>query len=109
MKNPFYRRVRCDGVKSPWYMGLSYRLYDPDEYMLVAMPFNVLTAIVRNMFISLRRNFEIPMCPKDAYWQGFQNGKKEGFDEGVLAGRKDGMIDARKQMALEKDDEQGTK
>lgn len=82
---PLQRRVRAprlifevnEGSILPAWYGLAWHRYHKLSAVCMPLPFNILAAALRGVWIWLRFGFlPVPCNPLDAYWQGLQDGRR---------------------------------
>lgn len=60
------------GEKPPWYMGLAYREWHRDSYVLLPIPVNFVVRYARDFWAWLRNGGSWPRALDEAYFKGYR-------------------------------------
>jgi hypothetical protein len=73
----FVKRLKEGEMLPAWY-GVAFYDFACGRCVAVPIPFNVIYALLRNIYIYIRVSGRAVHCnPREAYWQGYQEGKKD--------------------------------
>ena len=61
------------GVKPPWYMGLAYREWHSDHYILLPIPVNFVVRYARELWYLLKNGGSWPRALDEAYFAGYRD------------------------------------
>ena len=70
-------RIVSEGERIPAWYGIAWRRWNTYQSLCIVMPFNVIARCVRAIIIWVRiGSMEVPVNPRDAYLQGYGDGRR---------------------------------
>ena len=72
----FFHKIGEGEIIPAWY-GLAWREMSSYGAMCMPIPFNIIAAMLRSIYIFLKYGYKpVPQNPRDAYHQGIEDAKK---------------------------------